>query len=198
MSDPKDKPKHQPSPKHTLEEVLRSLQDLVRNELADEVPAGQGKTVKDKKPVSEKSPGTSAEKPPEKPAEKPAEKPKEKPKKPAAAAAKPDTAGGIQEELPLPAEGPAAPAESSPAGAAPPPAGLNWDDIPVLQDVVVAPPLRGAMPPQRLQALTERVVAQFNEALRQAGQPRLDPVMIPRLAELLREALAAEIEPPVK
>lgn len=30
-----DKPKHAPSPKHALDEVLRSLQDLVRNELHD-------------------------------------------------------------------------------------------------------------------------------------------------------------------
>lgn len=34
MADPGEKPKHKPSQKHTLDEVLRSLQDMVRHELA--------------------------------------------------------------------------------------------------------------------------------------------------------------------
>ncbi len=38
MVDPGEKPKHKPSQKHTLDEVLRSLQDMIRHELAD-VPA---------------------------------------------------------------------------------------------------------------------------------------------------------------
>ncbi|MBI5611459.1 MAG: hypothetical protein HY942_00100 [Gammaproteobacteria bacterium] len=40
MVDPGEKPKHKPSQKHTLDEVLRSLQDMIRHELAD-VPAHQ-------------------------------------------------------------------------------------------------------------------------------------------------------------
>jgi len=35
MTEPGEKPKHKPSPKHTLDEVLRSLQDMIRHELAD-------------------------------------------------------------------------------------------------------------------------------------------------------------------
>lgn len=180
MSDHKDKPKHQPSPKHTLEEVLRSLQDLVRNELAEEPPAApevKEKPAKEKKPLAQK------------PAESLKEKPKEKPKKPPPTPATPGpTAGGIQEELPLTVE-------------PPPAANLNWDDIPVLKDVVVAPSLTRGMTPERrknLDALATRVLAKLNQELRQAGQPPLDPVIIPRLAELLREALEAEIEPPAK
>lgn len=38
MVDPGEKPKHKPSQKHTLDEVLRSLQDMIRHELAG-VPA---------------------------------------------------------------------------------------------------------------------------------------------------------------
>lgn len=34
MSEPGEKPKHKPSQKHTLDEVLRSLQDMIRHELA--------------------------------------------------------------------------------------------------------------------------------------------------------------------
>lgn len=36
-----DDSKHKPSPKHTLDEVLKSLQDLVRNDLLDENPPGK-------------------------------------------------------------------------------------------------------------------------------------------------------------
>ncbi len=35
MTDPGEKPKHKPSQKHTLDEVLRSLQDMIRHELVD-------------------------------------------------------------------------------------------------------------------------------------------------------------------
>jgi hypothetical protein len=38
MIDPGEKPKHKPSQKHTLDEVLRSLQDMIRHELVD-IPA---------------------------------------------------------------------------------------------------------------------------------------------------------------
>ncbi len=34
MTEPGEKPKHKPSQKHTLDEVLRSLQDMIRHELA--------------------------------------------------------------------------------------------------------------------------------------------------------------------
>lgn len=43
MTEPGDKPKHKPSQKHTLDEVLRSLQDMIRHELAGapgKTPAG--------------------------------------------------------------------------------------------------------------------------------------------------------------
>jgi hypothetical protein len=39
MADPGEKPKHKPSQKHTLDEVLRSLQDMIRHDLAG-VPPG--------------------------------------------------------------------------------------------------------------------------------------------------------------
>lgn len=38
MVDPGEKPKHKPSQKHTLDEVLRSLQDMIRHELAGVSP----------------------------------------------------------------------------------------------------------------------------------------------------------------
>lgn len=38
MADPGEKPKHKPSQKHTLDEVLRSLQDMIRHELAGVAP----------------------------------------------------------------------------------------------------------------------------------------------------------------
>ena len=48
MTEPSDKPKHKPSQKHTLDEVLRSLQDMIRHELAgasSKKPAGDNTTA---------------------------------------------------------------------------------------------------------------------------------------------------------
>ncbi len=53
MSD--DRPKHKPQKKHTLEEVLKSLQDLIRNDLI----AAQGVTDQPKPPALE-SPSTDS------------------------------------------------------------------------------------------------------------------------------------------
>lgn len=176
MSDSRDKPKHQPSPKHTLEEVLRSLQDLVRNELAeDQPPEAKDRPAKKSAPV--KSPEKSPEKPPEK------LKRSAPPAPPKAA----EPSAGIQEELPL--------------APVPPPANLNWDDIPVLQDVIMAPPLPPSsidVTPEHAQAIARQMLVKLNQELRAAGQPPLDPVIIPRLAELLREVLEAELRSPAK
>lgn len=50
-----DQPKHKPSPRHTLEEVLRSLQDMVRNELAE-----AGKRQPPRRPPPEPAAGAAS------------------------------------------------------------------------------------------------------------------------------------------
>ncbi len=48
MTEPGEKPKHKPSQKHTLDEVLRSLQDMIRHELTGATakkPAGDASTT---------------------------------------------------------------------------------------------------------------------------------------------------------
>lgn len=63
---------------------------------------------------------------------------------------------------------------------------INWDDIPVLNEVVDLP-MQPAPPNARTVAV--RVVARLNIELRKAGTPPLDPAIIDRLEQLLHEAL---------
>lgn len=73
---------------------------------------------------------------------------------------------------------------------------INWDDIPVLNEVVDLPTRAAAAVPNA-RTVAVRVVARLNIELRQAGTAPLDPAIIDRLERLLREALdpnAAAIE----
>jgi len=202
-----DKPKHAPAAKHTLEEVLRSLQDLVRNELAADNAKQARAAVK---PAGRKTR-----------AEKPAARPE-----PANAEAQRPLPGGIQVELPLPPDKAPSPplamekvepegsaarqlkatslSPSKPATKKPKPleqAAIKWDDeIPVLKDAVpvlqnrVAPPAKTASrpisvsPSERARAIAARAAAELNIELRKAGRPALEPAMIEKLEYLLREA----------
>jgi hypothetical protein len=58
-----DKPKHKPNPKHTLEEILKSLQDLIRNDLLEgEAPQETGASAADATPsTSAAAPGGELE-----------------------------------------------------------------------------------------------------------------------------------------
>lgn len=158
-------PEHKPSRKVALAEVMRSLQDLVSNELAVEgaLPSGDAAAPKkrrrsDQKPSSvrtdDDAPALAAgaqeiesitlEGLPESVAETPAAP------EPLAPAEPPVPAGGLQQELPYLESLPPAP-ESAPQPAAPdlpdnipapdPETTLtlseeNWDDIPVLEEAV--------------------------------------------------------------
>jgi len=206
-----DKPKHTPAAKHTLEEVLRSLQDLVRNELAENNPEQAHAGVK---PAGRKAK-----------VEKPAVQPE-----PANAKAEGSPPGGIQVELPFSPGSVPTPAVAAekvepqgsavrqpPATSLPPSksatkkpkpleqAAINWDaEIPVLNDAipvlqnVVMPPANTAKaasrpisvsPSERARAIAARAVAELNIELRKAGRPALERVMIEKLEYLLREAL---------
>jgi hypothetical protein len=198
-----DKPKHAPAAKHTLEEVLRSLQDLVRNELAEDNAKQARAAVK---PAGRKTR-----------AEKPAIQPE-------SANAKAD--GGIQVELPLPPDKasslpisgkkvePEASTVLQPKATSLPPSkpaakktkplaqvAIKWDDeIPVLKNAVpvlqnrVMPPAKTASrpiavsPSERARAIAARAVAELNIELRKAGRPALERAMIEKLEYLLREA----------
>jgi hypothetical protein len=206
MKKPADKPKHAPAAKHTLEEVLRSLQDLVRNELAENDPEQARNTAK---PAGRKAR-----------AEKPAVQPE--PAKANAEKATTPPLGGIQVELSLPSTGPVAaekvePKEnavrqfkanslpsSKPAAKKPKTleqTAISWDDeIPVLKDAVpvlqnrVMPPAKTASlpisvsPSERARAIAARAAAELNIELRKAGRPALEPAMIEKLEYLLRQA----------
>ncbi len=197
MSDPGNKTR-QPSAKHALDEVLKSLQDLVRNELAEErallpneragkaaqaerspspVPATFPRAVDDPSadaipvltdPIGHAIPRTKT-------GTRPAARAPV-----AAAVARPIPAGGLQTELPLPlADEPAAD-----------PAAI--EDIPVLQHVAVPPPMpvtreRNAATIAR--RVANEVATRLAAELGAAGTSRLEPAIIRRLEDLLREAL---------
>lgn len=61
-------------------------------------------------------------------------------------------------------------------------------EIPVLQDVIV-PPARPAA--ARARAVAIDLVARIDGLLREGGKPALDPAMIARLEQLLRDTLEA-------
>ena len=177
-----EKPKsRRPSPKHTLDEVLRSLQDLVQNELAE--------TRKQATP-------TAWETPPETEAATNAET-----SAPASAADESppadDLARWAATDAPAPKEVATHEetlAESNTAPRAPEQRSINWDDIPVLNEVVMSPAAVAApaLPPSAAaRDLALKAVARLNIELRKAGNAPLPPAIIDRLEHILREALEA-------
>lgn len=230
-----DKRKPVPSPKHTLDDVLKTLQDLVRNELADE-NAGRGRPARaaptahtddtDDRGAMDDYPDAAA----------PIEA------APAMVAANADTlaetdgafasdpsladadarshtdtteaATDIGAELSalFADETDAAgeiedsaidgantidvidPTDTPAAHDGPEQTSINWDDIPVLNEIVALPTqVELAQPNPRTVAV--RVIAKLNIELRKAGNTPLDPVIIDRLEHLLREALTASANP---
>lgn len=215
-----DKPKHNPSAKHTLDEVLKSLQDLVRNELADDTDIDtkpQRKTKREPAPRTTPAPAdpvasradhdtepsdlsadsiaaeTDAAAPP--PERAPA----------AAATATEDPAPHLQQTaFPLPNDAPITARQPKPKKkkAAPPEqTSLLWEDVPVLNEIVVLPTdavATAVPPPERAREIAVRVIAKLNIERRKAGNATLDPVIIDRLEQLLREALIAAATEPRK
>lgn len=245
-----DKRKPIPSPKHTLDDVLKALQDLVRNELADENadrgrPPRTGPRARDDFDDDAQTPSRTSMSPSPKPSLDTAAA-----QTTVAAQADTDVAFAAVDS-PAPAANDAADADgddathaggdadgadnATPAGlgdelsalfaddamdakaeitgsgehstTAPPKnidgahedaidaarngaeqTSINWDDIPVLSEVVDLPvQTTPAAPNARTVAV--RVVARLNIELRKAGTEPLDPAIIDRLEQLLREAL---------
>jgi hypothetical protein len=173
-----DKGKPHPSAKHALDEVLQNLQDLVRNELADDPPAATGEKRDPRSPATPRKPT-----PPPHPeqgiptlTERVMATPSIKTKAKHAV-----TAAGLQEELALDLDAPVARTPAAP----PAPAA---DDIPVLHHVVVPPPNDS---PSEAQRVAAALAARFDALLRESGKRALDPAMIARLEQLVREALDA-------
>jgi hypothetical protein len=128
-----DKPRHKPNTKHTLEEILKSLQDLIRNDLLEtDVPPGAPPPAATADAVPSHAPEgdlaalrhslehlVSDELRPEDTADAPRETPElTEPPPASAAAAVPAPPGGLQQELLFEALAPADTGEL-PAGAAP-------------------------------------------------------------------------------
>lgn len=225
-----DKAKHQPSPKHTLDEVLKTLQDLVHNELAEE-GAGAAKrtrrrTKSDRDSDAADSPETNAD---DTETHNPAESEPQatstdfetQAQSRATDAAALASLESLLQEFspeslsPTPQTEPDTEAESTPEPEAvePPPSKrggkkkktappeqttIHWDDVPVLNEVVALP--RGASvgiddaplpPPEKAREIAVRVIAKLNIELRKAGNAPLDPVIIDRLEQVLREMLVA-------
>lgn len=155
-------PEHKPSRKVALDEVMRSLQDLVSNELATEPVASGAVSPKKRRRTDQARPtAPAAVPPPDVGATEQVESitletlPGVAPEIPAApepviSAAAPLPVGGLQQELPhldlpvaVPVNQPEAaaptPPDSIPAAVAETTLGLseeNWDDIPVLEETV--------------------------------------------------------------
>jgi hypothetical protein len=251
-TNPPDKgapPEHKPSRKVALEEVMRTLQDLVSNELANEPekPAVEAQTTaaKTKKTGSAEKqsatrPAVSAGKLPAAPAV--VAESTEEPSPPAGSGVPPE---GLQQELPYFEAAPPASSAHPPEAAEPQVASfslekppihevktgvaadsgasidtapattaekINWDDIPVLEEVVEETdtdeidqemdpdsdidamgfaPLAANLPPaDAAHRLAVQVAARLNVELRKSGQTGLNSDVITRLARLLEEALA--------
>ena len=236
-----DKRKPIPSPKHTLDDVLKTLQDLVRNELADE-DVGRGRPPRTAAQTRDEfeddarmaSPAFSAQ-----------------PLKPSLDTAAAHTTVAAQADTDVAFT--AAPLSAHPVGGAdtrsvnassadgtdaahrtdlgtelstlfaddaagesanttdrrdrenatddgapegaadatqtgPEQTSINWDDIPVLNEVVDLPTQSAPAAPNA-RTVAVRVVARLNIELRKAGTAPLDPAIIDRLEQLLREAL---------
>ena len=194
-----DKAKHQPSEKHTLDEVLKTLQDLVRNELADEAVAPSSKSSrrakKDTQPLRDERADEAA------PASEgtaitdnfepvPAElSPNDFELQP-----QPATNDAPSEPVDAAQESPGRKKKKSPP---PEQTSINWDDVPILNDVVTLPLVTDAVDnaalaaPEKAREIAVKAVAKLNIELRKAGNPTLDPVIIDRLEQLLRDALIA-------
>jgi hypothetical protein len=77
---------------------------------------------------------------------------------------------------------------------------LPLDNIPVLEDVALAPPkVNKPAPvspssPDRMREVAVRVIARLNIELRKAGKPPLDAKTVHRLQQLLREAMEKDRE----
>lgn len=220
-----DKPKHNPSAKHTLDEVLKSLQDLVRNELADDTDAGTKPRRKPKRePTSPRAAPTPADSAPGHAANDDAELYDLHADGVASdneivtdAAGVGDTGvnvdtavlpdayqdpapAALQTTFPLPNGAPITTRQPKPKKKKPAPpeqTSLLWEDVPVLNEVVVLP-ADAAPPPERAREIAVRVIAKLNIELRKAGNATLDPVIIDRLEQLLREALLAAATEPRK
>jgi hypothetical protein len=195
----------QPSAKHALDEVLKSLQDLVRNELAEEraSPTREQAGGKTRQAPAVVAPAASIRRAVDLPADVipvltnpiaravPSAKTTahQTARAPVAAAvARPVSADGMQTELPLPlADDPAANS-------------ALVEDIPVLQHVVVPPVsvARERAPAAIARRVANEVATRLAAELGRAGTSRLEPAIIRRLEDLLREALekqAAESPP---
>lgn len=195
-----DKTRHKPSTKHTLGEVLKTLQDLVRNELAD--PAH---TVQERGPGrGAAARGPSAGAPPERgvvernasrdtTTQAPVPSENVAPAAPSVAESGPDPEPPILTEVIIAGPGIApddvAGTSDTPAWRTPEQTSINWDDIPVLQDVIELPGTTQGLTPERARAIASQAVAKVNAELRKAGQPPLDPDIIERLENALRTLL---------
>jgi len=203
------KTRHKPSTKHTLDEVLRTLQDLVRNELSEVPPATSAPPAQ----LAEDSLADAGELPPLEAFESLLE-----------AELSPETTPvpesvidiEVHEELerlePEPflneaigtmstdePEPPVltdvvvpAPSDTSAERTwrAPEQTSINWDDIPVLNDVV-EPDGMVQITHEQVRTVAIQSVARLNIELRKAGQVPLEAAMIDRLEAALREALLA-------
>ncbi len=178
----------QPSAKHALDEVLKSLQDLVRNELAQERAPLASEQAGRKTSVPAR-PTTPAPAAPPRTSESPADaipvltdpighaisgtktSTRQAARAPVAAAvAKPIATGGLQAELPFAAA----------------------EDIPVLQHIVVPPPVpvaRERTPATTARRIANEVATRLAAELGRTGTSRLEPAIIRKLEDLLREAL---------
>ena len=180
-----NKPKANPNAKHTLDDVLKALQDLVRNELAEggKTPAADANAEAESVDAAA---SLDAETDPSLTLEEAVAQLLDEPTDDLGVDAPPEAAS--TDVAPPP---PAAPATAK-TKTVPEQTSINWDDIPVLNDVVVPPIVDAAAPlppPARARELAVRVIAKLNIELRKAGNTPLDPTMIDRLEHLLREAL---------
>ena len=68
---------------------------------------------------------------------------------------------------------------------------MDWDDIPVLNDIAAPPPSTAAGVPSadRARDIAVRTIAKLNIELRKRGERGLDPITIDRLQQLLQEEL---------
>lgn len=248
-----DKRKPIPSPKHTLDDVLKTLQDLVRNELADEhvgrgrppraAPRARGDFDDDARttpPAASPSPELSIDTAAARTtvaaqadtdvafSSMPAADESAKRAEADAAALGADVGDvemhddgedgtDLRAELSTlfaddttavsaaPSDASeridttrgaeiAAAHDDSSAHADPEQTSINWDDIPVLNEVVDLPTQAAAAAPNA-RTVAVRVVARLNIELRKAGTAPLDPAIIDRLEHLLREALDPSAEP---
>lgn len=227
------KPKHKPSEKHTLDEVLKSLKDLIRNDLVKAADAPPAAAPPPPPPVAAPTddinhtldsleeliteiahPNAS----PSPPARLPALPPKAPilnipgkapvvPAEPPAgalenAAAEPPPRKPIKipprAVIPAPVLGAGEWLDPQVAAALPLQALFDYDDIPVLEEIVA----HGAaellerdsgddqLPsPNRAREIAVKIVAKLNIERRQKGEPPLDVRTIERLQMLLRDAL---------